>query len=247
MVSQNVAMWDINIALWAIFLFIVTRIFHFWKMIYLTFNWHNSATSWIFMRFSAKRFALAALSVYYNYTEIVKTLSGSLTRNRVGGLSVCTILFLKPGYQKDRIEVLRNARNSCFFLFLFLFFFFFVFLFVLLFCFVCFLFCFVFVVIFCFCFCCCCFCQRLNFSKKKKKKWKLFFQLKMFFIRSEILHWNPIQCIRTVVNQIYAFKIFLYDVCMGLILSKGEMTVCASYVQFSEDQNIVFKPWSAIV
>ena len=28
-----------------------------------------------FIRFSAKRFALVVLSVYYNYTEIVKTLS----------------------------------------------------------------------------------------------------------------------------------------------------------------------------
>ena len=31
-----------------------------------------------FMRFSVKRFALAALSAYYNYTEIVKTLSFDL-------------------------------------------------------------------------------------------------------------------------------------------------------------------------
>ena len=31
-----------------------------------------------FMWFSAKQFALAALSVYYNYTEIVKTLSFDL-------------------------------------------------------------------------------------------------------------------------------------------------------------------------
>ena len=31
-----------------------------------------------FMRLSAKRFALAALSAYYNYTEIVKTLSFDL-------------------------------------------------------------------------------------------------------------------------------------------------------------------------
>ena len=30
------------------------------------------------MRFFAKRFALAALSVYYNYTEMVKTLSFDL-------------------------------------------------------------------------------------------------------------------------------------------------------------------------
>ena len=45
----------------------------------MTFNWHNSATSWNFlMRFSAKRFALAALSAYYNYTEIVKPLSFDL-------------------------------------------------------------------------------------------------------------------------------------------------------------------------
>ena len=79
MISQNVALWDINLALWAIYLFIVTRIFHFGKMTYLAFNWHNSATSWnFFMRFSAKRFALAALSAYYNHTEIVKTLSFDL-------------------------------------------------------------------------------------------------------------------------------------------------------------------------
>ena len=79
MTSQNVALWNINIALWAIYLFIVTRIFHLWKMTYLTSNWHNSATSWNFlMRFSAKRFALAALSAYYNHTEIVKTLSFDL-------------------------------------------------------------------------------------------------------------------------------------------------------------------------
>ena len=31
-----------------------------------------------FMRFSAKQFALAALSAYYNFTEIVKTLSFDL-------------------------------------------------------------------------------------------------------------------------------------------------------------------------
>ena len=58
---------------------IVTMIFHFWKMTYLTFNWHYSAMScYFFMRFSAKRFALAALSACYNYTEIVKTLSFDL-------------------------------------------------------------------------------------------------------------------------------------------------------------------------
>ena len=46
---------------------------------YLTFNWHNSAMSWnLFIRFLAKRFVLIALSVYYNYTEIVKTLSFDL-------------------------------------------------------------------------------------------------------------------------------------------------------------------------
>ena len=79
MTSQNVALWDINIALSAIDLFIVTRIFHLGKMTYLTFNWHNTATSWnFFMRFSAKRFALVALSAYYNRTEIVKTLSFDL-------------------------------------------------------------------------------------------------------------------------------------------------------------------------
>ena len=48
MTLQNIALWDINIALWAIFLFIVTRIFHLWKMTYLTLSWHNSATSWNF-------------------------------------------------------------------------------------------------------------------------------------------------------------------------------------------------------
>ena len=75
MTSQNVALWDINIALWAIFLFIETTIFHVWKMTYLIFNWHNSATNWNFlMRFSTKQFALAALSEYYNYTEIVKNI-----------------------------------------------------------------------------------------------------------------------------------------------------------------------------
>ena len=31
MTSHNVALWDINIALWAVFLFIVTRIFHLQK------------------------------------------------------------------------------------------------------------------------------------------------------------------------------------------------------------------------
>ena len=79
MTSQIVALWDINIALWAIFLFIVTRIFHLRNMTYLTFNWHTIATSWnFFMRFSAKRFTFAALSVYYNYTEIVKILTFDL-------------------------------------------------------------------------------------------------------------------------------------------------------------------------
>ena len=76
MTSQNVAFWDINIALWDMFLFIVTRILHLRKMTYLIFNWHNSVASWnFFMRFLAKRFTLEALSVYYNYTETVKTLS----------------------------------------------------------------------------------------------------------------------------------------------------------------------------
>ena len=79
MTSQNVALLDINIALCAMFLFIVTRIFHLRKMTYFTFNWHNSATSWNFLvRFSAKRFAFKALSVYYNYTKTVKTLSFDL-------------------------------------------------------------------------------------------------------------------------------------------------------------------------
>ena len=79
MTSQNVALWDINIALLAIYLFIVTPIFNLWKMTYLSFNWHNSATSWNFlMWFSTKRFALAALSAYYNHTEIIKTLSFDL-------------------------------------------------------------------------------------------------------------------------------------------------------------------------
>ena len=79
MTSHNVALWDINIALWVIFLFIVTKIFHLRKIACLTFNWHNSVTSWnFFMQFLAKRFALAALSVYYNNTEIIKTLSFDL-------------------------------------------------------------------------------------------------------------------------------------------------------------------------
>ena len=79
MTSQNVALWDINIALWAMFLYIVTRIFHLRKMTYLTLNWHNSATSWNFLvRCSAKRFAFEALSVYYNYIKTVKTLSFDL-------------------------------------------------------------------------------------------------------------------------------------------------------------------------
>ena len=38
MKSQNVALWDINIALWVIFLFIVTQIFHLWKITYLTLS-----------------------------------------------------------------------------------------------------------------------------------------------------------------------------------------------------------------
>ena len=79
MTSQNVALWNINIALWAMFLFIVTRIFHLRKMTCLTSNWHNSTTSWNFlMRFSAKRFTLEAPSEYFNYTETVKTLSFDL-------------------------------------------------------------------------------------------------------------------------------------------------------------------------
>ena len=79
MISQNVAWWDINIALWAMFLFIVTRMFHLRNTTCFTFNWHNSAPSWNFlMRVSAKRFALGALSVYYNYTETVELLSFDL-------------------------------------------------------------------------------------------------------------------------------------------------------------------------
>ena len=80
MTSQNDALWDINTALWDIYLFnIVMKIFHLWKMSYLTFSWHNSATSWfVFMRFSSKRLAFAAPSVYNNYTKIVKTLSFDL-------------------------------------------------------------------------------------------------------------------------------------------------------------------------
>ena len=48
MTSQNVALWNINIALWVTFLFIVTKIFHLWKMTYLTFNWQNAVMSWTF-------------------------------------------------------------------------------------------------------------------------------------------------------------------------------------------------------
>ena len=77
MTSQNVALWDINIALWALYLLQSPL-----KNDYLTFNWHYTATSWNFlMRFSAKRFALAALSAYYNHNQIVKTLSFDLQVN----------------------------------------------------------------------------------------------------------------------------------------------------------------------
>ena len=48
-------------------------------MSFLTFNWHNFATSWNFLvRFSAKLFVLAALSIYNNSIETVKTLSFDL-------------------------------------------------------------------------------------------------------------------------------------------------------------------------
>ena len=38
----------------------------------------SNELDFFFMRFSAKQFALAALSAYYTYTEIVKTLSFDL-------------------------------------------------------------------------------------------------------------------------------------------------------------------------
>ena len=78
--SQNVAFWDINIAFWVISLFIVTKIFSFLKNDLFVFQLANSATSLnFFMRFSAKCFFLCAkLSVYYNNTERVKSLSSDL-------------------------------------------------------------------------------------------------------------------------------------------------------------------------
>ena len=107
--SQNVALWDINIAFWAIYLFIVTRIFHLWKMTYLTFNWHYSATSWNFlMRFSAKRFALAALSEYYSYIEIVKTLSFDLWYR---GISTVYCPQFSSAFKKDILKVQKERKR----------------------------------------------------------------------------------------------------------------------------------------
>ena len=77
MTSHNVALWDIKIALWAIFLFIVTRIFHL-KMTYFTFNWHNSIFYTIFRKMI--RFGSS------NYTEIVKTVIWSSNENPHGEL-----------------------------------------------------------------------------------------------------------------------------------------------------------------
>ena len=74
MTSQNVALLDINIALWVTFLFIVTKTFHLWKMTYLTFNWHNSVKSWNFLCGFRQNDSLWQL---YQY----KTLSFDLKKN----------------------------------------------------------------------------------------------------------------------------------------------------------------------
>ena len=109
--SQNVALWDINIALCAIYLFIVTRIFHLWKMTYLTFNLHYSAMGWNFlMQFSAKRFSLAALSAYYKFnTEIVKTLSFDL--QDIFWHSLTVKMYTPPSHPSEEISTFWCFQN----------------------------------------------------------------------------------------------------------------------------------------
>ena len=55
MTSQNVALWDINIVIWDIILFIKNRDFSSLKNELFDFQQANSATSWnVLMRFSAR-------------------------------------------------------------------------------------------------------------------------------------------------------------------------------------------------
>ena len=48
MTSQNVVLWNINIAMWIVLLIIALKFFQMWKMSYLTFNRHNFAMGWAF-------------------------------------------------------------------------------------------------------------------------------------------------------------------------------------------------------
>ena len=79
------------------------------------------------MRFSAKRFALAALSVYYNYTEIVKTLSFDLKVNFILKRILCVskyfilntpYLIMRSmilGFAIYRSKVNTSLKNNIFF------------------------------------------------------------------------------------------------------------------------------------
>ena len=61
-----------------------------------------------------------------------------------------------------------------------------------------------------------CLVKNAFFTKKNRK---IVFQLKMFSFILKLYSENRFK-IRAVVNEIHAFKIVLYGVCMGVILSK---------------------------
>ena len=83
MTSQNVALWDINIALWAIYLFIVTRIFHFMFQLALLSN----ELEFFLCGFRQNDLLWQLYPKNYNFTDlIVKTLlksSNQLTSRNV--------------------------------------------------------------------------------------------------------------------------------------------------------------------
>ena len=83
MISHNVALWDINIALWVIFLFIVTKIFHLRKMTYGKFFFSSNTlavrTPKIILKLLLKTFSFSSNSDLFNAIKflILRTLKNA--------------------------------------------------------------------------------------------------------------------------------------------------------------------------
>ena len=109
MTSQNVALWDINKALWVIFLFIVTKVFHLWKMTYLSFNWHNSGTSLIFYAVFGKM-VLFGNTIYNGF---------KFSKSKTQCVHFCQLMILNYIYMDLSFQLLMKRNFLWFFFFFF--------------------------------------------------------------------------------------------------------------------------------